>query len=99
MSALTSTGAPPPTGPRRASTRLPALIMMPPMAACTGTIHVLRRPARVEYTESISGAHSSLSAKGIATIEKTACSIVETPRSSISIGSAPPSPIGIPCRV
>ena len=46
-----------------------------PMAAWAGTIHVLRRPKTLLYTESTSGAHSSLSENGHETIEKVACAV------------------------
>ena len=43
-----------------------------------GRAHVLRRPKAEEYTESTSGAQSSLNAKGYETTEKRACSLMLT---------------------
>ena len=69
------------------------------MAAWAGTIHVLRRPNVLTYSESTKGAHSSLNANGKATVEKTACCMVDTFRSTMSNGKLPPNPIGMPCSV
>ena len=65
VSVPTSTGtSTPPPSPSHTSMCGAAHSSSAPIAICAGTIHVLRRPKRLWYSESTRGAHSSLSENG-----------------------------------